>query len=425
MRGCRHCSHENADHLGYCTRCGHRLMGPATEAASATAAADQPRRAGRSPLASMAALSRTVLATPPPARAGTRPLTVAVQPASAGADGANGAGGANTAPRSRAGWAGDSIGYIYVYLRGKLDAGERRRRLIEERDGAEALLAGAIKELGATVLREQVEHPDLTGLLEAIGRAAARRDAAAGDVAASENLQAAEEARLAAQEAALDADWKSCDGANHEADEGLRATMAERQAAGNRLARLRDERARLSREADAATATGSPDGAARAAHLRHEEQGLAAEQRALEEQIGLHDRQLGELRERSGGLRAAAAAARSKLDQAVAARRQAASAMAASIAGHARDRAEAEREVAELTEQLGRAAAETRPAASSLLSAYQRIARLRDTITDRNGQIAALDQAQSHYDQRKLLTGVGLVASMLLATAAALWVALK
>jgi hypothetical protein len=32
--------------------------------------------------------------------------------------------------RSRLRWAAGSIGYIYVFLRDKLDAGERRRRLI-------------------------------------------------------------------------------------------------------------------------------------------------------------------------------------------------------------------------------------------------------------------------------------------------------
>jgi len=77
-------------------------------------------------------------------------------------------------------WMGESIGYIYVYMRGKLDAGERRRRLLEERAGAEALLASAINEIGLAVLREGVQHPEITGLLEAVGRAHARREGAAG-----------------------------------------------------------------------------------------------------------------------------------------------------------------------------------------------------------------------------------------------------
>ena len=99
--------------------------------------------------------------------------------------------------------------------------------------------------------------------------------------------------------------------------------------------------------------------------------------------------------------------------------------MAASIAGRLRDRATAEREVAELTEQLGRITAEVRPPHGALLSGYQNIDRLDDTIADRSAQLAALEQSRGHYDGRKLLTGVGLLTSMLIATAAALWAVLQ
>ena len=44
-------------------------------------------------------------------------------------------------------------------MRGKLDAGERRRRLLEERAGAETLLAGALTEVGLAVLREGSTAP--------------------------------------------------------------------------------------------------------------------------------------------------------------------------------------------------------------------------------------------------------------------------
>jgi hypothetical protein len=389
MRACRHCSHQNADHLGYCSRCGRRL-GPLTEPSA-------------SQVAPTGAFSRTVLAAQAVGDQSGRRRAMAV--------------------RSRLGWAGESIGYIYVFLRGKLDAGERRRRLIEERDGAEALLTGATKELGAAVLSGGVQHPELGALLDAIVKATARRDDAAGDIVASEKLQAKEQARLAAHEAAMESEWMACDAANRDADEALHAAMAERQSAGNRLGRIRDERVRLERDAE--SEAGEPDGAARVAHLRHQADGLAGKQRTLEEQVGLLDRQLVDLREKSAALRTTAATARSKLDQATAARRQAGSAMAATVAGHARDRADAEREIGELTEQLGRTTAQVRPPASSLLSSFQRIDRLQETISDRSGQIDALDEAQAHYDQRKLLTGVGLLTSMLAATAAALWVALK
>jgi peptidoglycan hydrolase CwlO-like protein len=315
-------------------------------------------------------------------------------------------------------WAGDAIGYIYVYLRDKLDAGERRRRLVDERAGAEALVTGAVTELGTKILREGIQHPDFTGLLEAIGRAHARREAAAADLAAADNLQTAEAARLTAQEEAAEAEWRASDKASRDADEILRGAADDRGSAGVRLSRVKDERARLAREMAGASE-------ARAAQLAHETVALADEQRALEQLTERLDRQLADLRDSSVTLRTAAAAAKAKLGQAVAARRAAASAMAASIAGRQRDRALAEREAAELTEQLGRAAAEIRPPHGALLSTYQTIERLTATIADRSGQIAAIEQMQAHYDQRKLLTGVGLLTSLLGATAAALWAGLR
>jgi len=163
----------------------------------------------------------------------------------------------------------------------------------------------------------------------------------------------------------------------------------------------------------------------READLTHQVEGLAAEQRALEEQIARLDGQLADLRARAAALRDTAGAARLKLDKAVAARRQAASAMAASIAGRQRDRADAEREIADLTAQLGRAAARARPPHPSVLSTYQNIDRLSAVIVDRSAQLAVLEQTRSHYDHRKLVTGVGLLTSMLIATAAALWMVLK
>jgi hypothetical protein len=95
--------------------------------------------------------------------------------------------------------------------------------------------------------------------------------------------------------------------------------------------------------------------------------------------------------------------------------------MAASVAGHVRERASAERERAELTEQLGRAALQARPAVSSLLSVFQRVDRLQETIVDRTRELEALDRAAAHYDSRKLLTGLALVALLIAAGVAALW----
>jgi chromosome segregation ATPase len=377
MRACRHCSHQNADHLAYCSLCGKRMAG-------ATLSPGFGLPTGRGQMAAMsptAAVSRTIFAQHGNGVSG--PHTVAMTPGAMARTG-----GAPARPPGTVGYAFQSIGYIYVFLRAKLAAGERRRRLGEERDGAETLLAGAIRDLGATVLREGVQHPDLTGLLEAIGRAEARREGAIADLAVAEHQKAVEEERLAEREAAFEAEWKVADTASRGADEVLRTATAESETANARLRRVRDERARLERDADAAAQ--QPGGESRVVHLKHQSEGLLAEARTLEEQTSRLDTHLADLRDRSAALRTAAGAARSKLDEATATRRQSASAMAASVAGHVRDRADAERERAELTEQLGRAAVQARPAVSSLLSVFQRIDRLHETIIDRQSELSAL-----------------------------------
>jgi hypothetical protein len=413
MRLCRHCSHENADHLAFCSQCGRKLA--KTDGALAAL-----RRTPGS--TDPAAFSRTVLATPGPASttgrgtvAGARSQPGRYLPARH--NGASGAPIVSLRPRSRVRWLGESVGYIYVYLRSKLDAGERRRRLTEERTGAEALLAGALNELGQIVLREGVQHAELTGLLEAIGQAHARREAAAADTATSESLQQTEAVRLGGHQAAAEAEWTAADNASRGSEQILRATTADRRTAGARLARVKEERARIARDASDPAAPGD----ARSAQLAHDETGLANEQRALEEQVARLDQQLTDLRQKAGALRAAAAAAKAKLDQIVAGRRQAASAMAASIAGRLRDRVDAEREIADLTAQIGRVAAEVRPPHATLLSGFQNIDRLTETVADRSAQLAAIEQARGHYDHRKLAAGVSLLTCMIVGTAAALW----
>jgi predicted nucleic acid-binding Zn-ribbon protein len=409
MRSCRHCAHENADHLAFCSQCGRKL--PRTD--SGLAAIIRPR-ANSDP---QAAYLRTVLATAGPSSSTGRATIAAGRNASGRLDSAAALAAAPAPPRSRVRWLGESVAYIYVYLRGKLDAGERRRRLSEERAGAETLLSGALTELGQTVLREGVQHPELTGLLEAIGRAHARREAAAADTATSETLQQAEAARRGGQQTAAEAEWSSADGASREAEQIFRAATADRRSVAARLARIKDERARIQRE----MSESGPIQDARSAQLAHDADGLISEQRALEEQAKRLDQELADLRDRAASLRAAAASAKSKLDTIVAERRQASSSMAATIAGRQRDRADAERETAELTSQLGRVAADLRPPHATLLSGYQNIDRLNETIADRTAQLAAIEQARGHYDHRKLLAGVGVLTCMLVAISAALW----
>jgi hypothetical protein len=416
MRSCRHCAHENADHLPFCSQCGRKL--PRTDGALPILRRSLGSGEG-------AAYSRTVLATPGPSSTTGR-ATVAARSVpgarlSGRQDGLVVADAPPEKPRSRVRWLGESVGYIYVYLRGKLDAGERRRRLIEERAGAEALLAGALNELGQTVLREGVQHGDLTGLLEAIGRAHARRETAAADTSASESLQQTAAERHESQQSAAEAEWSSADNASRESEQILRAATADRRTAAARLARVQEQRDRFASEADES----GPIGDVRLAQRAHEDAGLAAEQRALEQNTARLDQQLADLRDKAAKLRAAATAAKAKLEQIVADRRQAASAMSASIAGRIRDRADAEREIADLTAQIGRVAADARPPHATLLSGYQNIDRLAETIADRSAQLAAIEQARGHYDHRKLLAGVGLLTCMLVAISAALWKFLK
>ena len=416
MRSCRHCAHENADHLPFCSQCGRKL--PRTDGALPVLRRSLGSGEG-------AAYSRTVLATPGPA-ATTGRATVASRSVpgarlSGRHEGLVVADAPPEKPPSRVRWLGESVGYIYVYLRGKLDAGERRRRLIEERAGAEALLAGALNELGQTVLREGVQHADLTGLLEAIGRAHARRESAAADTATSESLQQTAAERHTSQQAAAEAEWIAADNASRESEQILRAATADRRTAAARLERVQEQRDRFASEADQS----GPIGDVRLAQRAHEDAGLAAEQRALEQNTARLDQQLADLRDKAAKLRAAAAAAKTKLEQIVADRRQAASAMAASIAGRIRDRADAEREIADLTAQIGRVTADARPPHATLLSGYQNIERLEETIGDRSAQLAAIEQARGHYDHRKLLAGLGVLTCMLVAISAALWKFLK
>jgi chromosome segregation ATPase len=269
------------------------------------------------------------------------------------------------------------------------------------------------------VLREGVQHQDLTGLLEAYGRAEASREGAIADLAAAEHQKAIEEERLAAQEAALEAEWKAADVASDGADEVLKAATVESEKVRARLSRVKDERARLARDLEAAAA--APDGQGRVDHLKHDDEGAAAEQRTLEEQMARLEPQLADLRAKSAQLRAAAGAARSRLDQALVTRRQVAAAMTASVAGHVRDRAAAEQEAAMLTEQLGRATLQARPAVSSLLSVYQRVDRLQETIADRTSELAALERAAASYDGRKLGKGIAWLVFLVAAAAAAVW----
>ena len=136
MRACRHCSHQTP--TTWLLLAVRAVAGRGRRSGWQRSGVAPGRRAGGLP----ADAWRTC---PRPAGRITGRATVAVggrMPA------AGGCRRRRAGPARASAGLGESIGYIYVFLRGKLDAGERRRRLVEERAGAEALLAGALNELG-------------------------------------------------------------------------------------------------------------------------------------------------------------------------------------------------------------------------------------------------------------------------------------
>ena len=275
------------------------------------------------------------------------------------------------------GWASESIGYIYVYLRGKVDAerapatpdggacrcrGDAVRR--PQRARGSRCSGGGVsprpdrpargdRPRPGPARRRRRRHGGLGHPPAGRGHAARRRGGDRGGQLVGRPIAPGARPR------------RSC------APPPPIGAPPARASGGSRTSATRLERA-LKAAGDA------PPEAARAADLTHQIEGLTSEQRALEEQVARLDRQLADLRAKAAALRDTAAEAKAKLDHAVAARRKAASAMAASIAGRQRDRGDAEREVADLTAQLGRATAQVRPQHMALLSSYQNIDRLAD-----------------------------------------------
>src|ERR1700752_3479079 len=99
MHACRHCSHQNADHLAYCSKCGKRMAG-ATLAPGLGLPTGRGQMGGLSP---PAAVSRRMLAQP--TNGVTGPSTVAMSPGAMARAGAAAAG-----PPSGLGYALSSIG---------------------------------------------------------------------------------------------------------------------------------------------------------------------------------------------------------------------------------------------------------------------------------------------------------------------------
>jgi hypothetical protein len=301
-------------------------------------------------------------------------------------------GGAADSKPSGFGSVAGSVRYVFTYLRGRVDAGARRRRLADEREGALRLASGALVDLGVVVLKEGFNSPELNGLLEAVGAAEAQRDTALGEMAAAEAFRAGEDSRLGQIEKAARSEVEACEGGIQENERMLR--------------QIDDDRIRLQ-------ATPLPAASETSARLSLEGQRAGVEQ------------QSDQFRERAAALRAAVLAARAKLEHAVAARRQASAALNASIAGHGRQRTDAEARILDLTTQIGRVAWRARLPDARLMPRYERIDRNHQMLEDRERQIATVERMVGRYDGRKLATGIGVLMGLAAAGIAALWVLLR
>lgn len=370
MRPCAHCGHANADHLPYCAACGRRLR--------PVGAGETPPPQLRSRLTADDSGSPGFAAT---VALGRRPSGVLAQEPTALAP-------LSLPPRSAWARARESVGYVFATIRGRIDAEEQRRSLISEREGARRMAESTLVEMGHAVLVQAIEAPPLRELTEAAARLKKRREAVATDLAATEKFQAAEDLRLGLLEAAVESECKAYDHSVAEVEQTLSRNAAERQAE------------------DTARATGPTPGPT-VARSPSEKMKLDEQQRAL--------------RERAAALRASGMAARARLEQAVATRRQSAAAVAASVAGHTRERAAIEEESRTLTARIGTRALELRIPSPHLLPSFERYDRLQETIRTQESALARLEHSKSGLDRRKLAVGLGVIGAGAGALIVALW----
>ncbi|MEO5770037.1 MAG: hypothetical protein ABIS92_16905 [Polyangia bacterium] len=287
----------------------------------------------------------------------------------------------------------ESVRYVFTYARGRLDAETRRRQLMSERDGAQRLVESVLFGLGQIVLTEGDTPTELAELTEHIAQARQRREAAISDARAAENLQASQDLRLGLEQSRAETEWKACEHGALELDRSLRNLEDQRREVDNEL----HHGSAPNTQRDSVGAAGGTTGAtARAA--------------VLGEQRTLIDERYQSLRERAAALRASTTAAQSKFDHATASRRQAALEMAACLSAHARDRAEAEQTTRELTVELGRTAHRMGLPRPSLVPGYAQVARLANTIEERDRELTSLQRAAGSYDRRKLAIGLAVVA---------------
>ena len=372
MRSCAHCGHANADHLPYCAACGRRLR------ALALAETPAPQLAPRLPGADAGSsgFAATVALGPPRPGAVSASAPTALTPA--------------RPPLSPWARARDSVGYVFATIRGRIDAEEQRRHLTSERDGARRMAESTLVELGHAVLVQAIESPRLRELTEAAARLKKRREAVAVDLAAAEKFQAAEDLRLGLLEASIENECKAYEQSVAEVEQTLTRNASERQ-----------------------TAEAMP-----------QEGGTPGPAASASEKLKLNEQQRA-LRERAAALRASSMAARARLEQAVATRRQSAAAVAASVAGHTRERAAIEEESRLLTARIGARALELRLPSPHLLPGYERYDRLQETIRMQETELARLEHAKGGLDRRKLTAGLAVISASVGALITALWALLR
>ena len=398
MRACGRCGHSNADHLSFCFSCGRRLENvrwgsPEGAGADSASAADVGGPSNAAGMTGSMIDGEQVTVTVTDAAPSAYALTMLVhnrrQRAPEGGSGAHGGGAARIGLSThRHAW--EALRYVFVYLRGRLDAEARRRQLIAQRDDAHRMLESAVLGLGEVIAAEGDTPPEFAELVQTIGVARDRRDTAIRELGITEKLQVSDDLRLGIEQSRAETEWRACDTRAAELDRLLRALEQER--------REVDEQLRAMNAASSVAESG-----AEGSHTRRA---------ALHAEAALVDERHSALRERAAALRASGIAARAKFDRATSARRQAALDLTARMSAHTRDRLEAEASIHELTLQIGREAARLRLDRPSLSPGYAHLARLEAMIEERDGQLVGLKDAAGGYDARKLAIGIGVLASV-------------
>lgn len=295
-----------------------------------------------------------------------------------------------SAPPTTVGRAREAVGYVFATIRGRMDAEERRRHLTGEREGAKRMAESILVELGHTVLMQTIKAPGLGELAEATARVKRRRESVVTDLAAAEKFQAAEDLRLGLLEAAIETECKAYEQSVADVELTLARNSSERQAV---------------------------DGA-------QQGEGPRAQEASASEKMKLDDQHRA-LRERASALRASSLAARGRLDQAVATRRQTAAAVAASVAGHTRERATIDEETRSLTAKIGARALELRIASPYLAPGYERFDRLQETIRAHAAELARLERSKGGLDRQKLALGLGVICAGVGMVGAGVWALLR